>query len=83
MIPALLMNVVADEIDGHAVALQHHDQVRERFPAVGDEVRGAFQRDGQERRDRLGVTDDRRRRAARRVCFELRGRARLLQRRQP
>ena len=39
VIPVLLMNVVADQVHRHAVALEHDDQARERFPAVGDEVR--------------------------------------------
>ncbi len=43
VIPCLLMNVVADEVDRDAVALQHDDQARERFAAVGDEVRGTSQ----------------------------------------
>ncbi len=60
VIPALLMNVVADQINRDAVALQHDDQARERFAAVADEVRRAFQRDRQNRCDRLGIGNYRR-----------------------
>ncbi len=43
VIPALLMNVAAGQVDPHTVALQHDDQARERFAAVGDEVHRARQ----------------------------------------
>jgi len=43
------------EVDRDAVALQHHDQAGERFPAVGDEDRGALQRHGQQGGYDLGI----------------------------
>ena len=51
--PSLADERRADQIDRDAIALQNDDQARERFAAVRDEVRGARQRDGQNRRDRL------------------------------
>ena len=45
VIPALLMNVFPTRSIRYVFALQHHDQLRERFVAVADEVRRASQRD--------------------------------------
>ena len=80
--PGLADERRADEVDGHAVALQHHVSDGNASPPCDDEDRRARQRDGQQRcADGRGRS--RRRGASRGVGFELRGRARLLQRRQP
>src|SRR5271155_4788335 len=68
--PRLRDERVPDKLDRHSVALEHHDQIRERFPTVRDEVRRPFKRNRQDRRDDLRMTDDARSRAVCRICLE-------------
>ena len=59
VMPALLMNVSIRPVDRDAIALQDDDQVGELFPTMRNEIRRTFQRDRDQRCDRLCEPDPR------------------------
>ncbi len=55
-----LVSITSATVGPFDLGTEHDLEAGERFAAVADEDRGSFQRDGQDRRDRLGVADERR-----------------------
>lgn len=55
--PGFTYERIANELNRYAIALQYKDQLWEGFSPVTDEDRGAFQGDGEDWGDCLGLAD--------------------------